>query len=126
MLNLKYVAFMLFWAYITFMAYPIQTASQLSSHIRALRRAKGLNQAQLGARLGLSQARMARIEGDPLSISVEQLLQVLSALGVQVTLEPLSEIRGSANVALPPVTGGGTGKLSAPPESATAAKDQDW
>ncbi len=69
---------------------------------------------------------MARIEGDPLSISVEQLLQVLSALGVQVTLEPLSEIRGPANVALPPVPGGGTGKLSAPPESATAAKDQDW
>lgn len=71
------------------MRYAIQTPSQLSSHLRALRKTQGLSQAQLGARLGLSQARIARIEGDPLSINVQQLLQVLSVLGVQMTLEPL-------------------------------------
>ena len=69
------------------MDYTIQIPSQLSSHLRALRKAKGLSQAGLGARLGLSQTRIARIEGDPLSISVEQLLQVLSVLGVRVTLD---------------------------------------
>jgi hypothetical protein len=36
----------------------------------------------------LSQTRIARIEGDPLAISVEQLLQVLSVLGVRVALDP--------------------------------------
>lgn len=71
------------------MGHTIQVPSQLSSHLRALRKAKGLSQAELGARLGLSQARVARIEGEPLSISVEQLLRVLAALGVGVTLDPL-------------------------------------
>lgn len=71
------------------MSYPIQVPSQLSSHLRALRKAKGLSQAELGRRLGLSQARVARIEGDPLSVSVEQLLRVCAALGVRVVLEPL-------------------------------------
>jgi HTH-type transcriptional regulator/antitoxin HipB len=70
------------------MGYTLQVPSQLSSHLRALRKAKGLSQAELGKRLGLSQARMARIEGDPLSISVEQLLQVFAALGVQLILQP--------------------------------------
>lgn len=71
------------------MSYPILVPSQLSSHLRALRKAKGLSQAELGRRLGLSQARVARIEGDPLSVSVEQLLRVCAALGVRVALDPL-------------------------------------
>jgi transcriptional regulator with XRE-family HTH domain len=75
------------------MGHTLQVPSQLSSHLRALRKAKGLSQAALGARLGLSQARVARIEGDPLSISVSQLLRVLAALGVGVTLEPLQAHR---------------------------------
>jgi HTH-type transcriptional regulator / antitoxin HipB len=69
------------------MAYPLQTPSQLPSHLRALRQARGWTQAELGTRLGLSQTRIARIEGAPLSVSVQQLLEVLSALGVRVVLE---------------------------------------
>jgi HTH-type transcriptional regulator / antitoxin HipB len=83
------------------MRYSIQLPSQLSSHMRALRKAKGLSQADLGLRLGLSQARIARIEGEPLSISTEQLLAVLAALGVQMVLEPLP---GGASAAKPKAT----------------------
>lgn len=72
------------------MRYPIQAPSQLSSHLRALRRVRGLSQAGLGAILGLSQTRIARIETDPLSISAGQLLRVLSALGMRMTLEPVT------------------------------------
>ena len=72
----------------------LQVPSQLSSHLRALRKAKGWSQAELGRRLGLSQARVARIEGEPLSISVEQLLRVLAALDVGVALEPM-QVQGS-------------------------------
>jgi HTH-type transcriptional regulator/antitoxin HipB len=90
------------------MRYALQTPLQLSSHLRALRKTQGLSQAQLGARLGLSQARIARIEGDPLSISVQQLLQVVSALGVQMTLEPLPSLpaqsKDTLSKAAPPVT----------------------
>lgn len=69
------------------MPYPIQTPSQLSSHLRALRIERGLSQAALGAILGLSQTRIARIEADPLSVSAGQLLRILSALGMRMTLE---------------------------------------
>ncbi len=90
------------------MAYPLQTPSQLPSHLRALRRARGWTQAELGARLGLSQTRIARIEGAPLSVSVQQLLEVLAALGVRLALEPLSApvaVTTSATTAQSPTRG---------------------
>jgi HTH-type transcriptional regulator/antitoxin HipB len=70
------------------MDYPIQSPGQLSSHLRALRKARGLSQAQLGAALGVGQTRVTRIEHDPTAISVEQLLGILSVLGVQMVLRP--------------------------------------
>jgi len=68
------------------MDYPIQFPAQLSSHLRALRKTRGLSQAQLGAVLGVGPTRITRIEGDPAAISVEQFLSVLNALGVQMVL----------------------------------------
>jgi HTH-type transcriptional regulator/antitoxin HipB len=113
------------------MGYPLQIPSQLSSHLRALRKAKGLSQAALGKRLGLSQARIARIEGDPLSIRVDQLLEVLTALGVRVTLDPLSTTpptaRGTAAITPPAMlaTGSATvGKVPLP--RATTEEEEDW
>jgi HTH-type transcriptional regulator/antitoxin HipB len=70
------------------MEYLIQSPEQLSSHLRALRKARGLSQAQLGAVLGVGPTRVTRIEHDPAAISVEQFLGVLSALGVQMVLRP--------------------------------------
>lgn len=70
------------------MDYPIQSPGQLSSHLRALRKARGLSQAQLGAVLGVGQTRVTRIEHDPTAISVEQFLGILNALGVQMVLRP--------------------------------------
>lgn len=71
------------------MDYPIQTPNQLSVHLRSLRRARGLSQAALGQALGVGQTRVARIEGNPTSISVEQLIDVLGALGVQLVLRDM-------------------------------------
>ena len=70
------------------MDYPIQSPGQLSSHLRALRKARGLSQAQLGAVLGVGQTRVTRIEHDPTAVSVEQFLGLLNALGVQMVLRP--------------------------------------
>lgn len=70
------------------MDYPIQSPGQLASHLRSLRKARGLSQAQLGAVLGVGQTRVARIEHDPTAISVEQFLGILNALGVQMVLRP--------------------------------------
>lgn len=68
------------------MNYAIQSPSQLAVHLRALRKARGLSQTDLGARLGLSQSRLARMENAPTQISVGALLELLSALGAHVEL----------------------------------------
>jgi len=75
------------------MNYPIQTPNQLSIHLRSLRRARGLSQAELGVALGVGQTRVARIEGNPTAISVEQLIEVLGALGVQLVLRDMGAQR---------------------------------
>lgn len=110
------------------MGHTLQVPSQLSSHLRALRKAKGLSQAELGARLGLSQARVARIEGEPLSISVEQLLRVLAALGVGVTLEPI-QVQGPQDVTVE-LTGvsakGEVGTLTVKSTPKRAKAKPDW
>jgi HTH-type transcriptional regulator/antitoxin HipB len=67
--------------------YPIRFASQMREHLRALRKMRGLTQAQLGNQLGVSQARIAEIEANPGLVSFEQLLQLLAHLGSGLLLE---------------------------------------
>ena len=69
------------------MEYLIQTPAQLATHLRALRNAKHLTQAQLGKLVGLHQSRIAKIERDPSLVSMRQVLKLLNALGVQVILQ---------------------------------------
>lgn len=69
------------------MDYLIQTPAQLSAHLRSLRKARGLTQAQLGHQVGLDQTRIAKIERDPRLVSVGQLLRILTLLGVRVALQ---------------------------------------
>lgn len=68
------------------MDYPIRFADQLKQHLRALRKTKGLTQAQLGELLGLGQVRVADIERNPSSISVAQLFKLLAALDASLLL----------------------------------------
>ena len=68
------------------MDYPILTPQQLSSHLRALRKAKGLTQEQLGIKLGLNQARIGKIERHPEQVSISQLLTILSLLGARLII----------------------------------------
>ena len=105
------------------MSYVIQIPSQLASHLRALRKAKGLTQAELATKVGVDQTRIAKIEGDPLSVSVKQFIKILSALGVQLALEPMLTVHASASLTAP------RGSLlaaaaSAPP--AIANDGEDW
>ncbi|HEV7816944.1 MAG TPA: helix-turn-helix domain-containing protein [Janthinobacterium sp.] len=67
--------------------YSIRLAAQLRQHLKALRKARNLTQAQLGQRIGVSQARIAEIEAQPGLVKFEQLLQLLSALEVRLSLK---------------------------------------
>jgi HTH-type transcriptional regulator / antitoxin HipB len=69
------------------MNYQIQTAAQLSAHLRSLRKARNLTQTQLGKHVRLNQARIGKIERDPAHVSVGQLLQILAALNTRVWLQ---------------------------------------
>lgn len=108
------------------MSHVIQVPSQLSSHLRALRKSRHLSQVDLGKRLGLSQARIARIEGDPLSISVDQLLRVLAALGVRATLDPMASGPGSAMVTGPTAQGAASAGVASKKRARARGQDQDW
>lgn len=68
------------------MDYPIHFAEQLSQHLRSFRKSRGLTQAQLALQLGVSQSRVANIENHPGTVSLDNLLAVLSALDVRVLL----------------------------------------
>jgi HTH-type transcriptional regulator/antitoxin HipB len=68
------------------MDYPIRFPDQIRQQLRALRKAKGLTQAQLGVVLGVGQVRIAEIERDPSVVSVAQLFKILAALDAQIFL----------------------------------------
>lgn len=70
------------------MSHSALNAAQLSIHLKSLRKAQGLTQAQLGSRIGVKQARIADIEKNPGAISVDQLLQLLHALDTRLLLAP--------------------------------------
>jgi HTH-type transcriptional regulator/antitoxin HipB len=77
---------------------------QLSAHLKSLRKAAGLTQSQLGERLGVGQVRVAEIEKDPGAISVQQLMQLLSALGSSLALsDPKNSV--SENTSSKPAKG---------------------
>jgi HTH-type transcriptional regulator/antitoxin HipB len=60
--------------------YPIKMAEQLRPQLQALRKKRGLTQAQLGAAIGVTQARIVEIEANPGLVSLQQIMQVLHAL----------------------------------------------
>ncbi len=60
---------------------------QFGPVLRAARKASGLSQAALGQRIGLSQSRLSALEQDPRSLSLEQLLGLISALGLELQVQ---------------------------------------
>lgn len=70
-------------------AIPLQIPTQLTTHLKSLRKAKGLTQAALGERIGVKQVRVADIERNPGAVSVGQLMQVLHALDARLLIEKI-------------------------------------
>jgi HTH-type transcriptional regulator/antitoxin HipB len=68
------------------MEYPVLTPQQLASHLRALRKARNLTQAELALRIGVTQSRIGKIERHPETVSLEQLLKTLNLLGARLVI----------------------------------------
>lgn len=81
------------------MAFPVQTLSQLRPILVGFRKSAGFTQAQLAARLGVTQQSYAQLEANPSAVSIDRLFKVLNVLGVRLTLDP-----GTPDAASPPDT----------------------
>ena len=87
----------------------ITTSGQLGPLLKQLRLEKGLSQTALGAKIGLSQERISRIESRPESVMVDQLLTVLMALDAALAVEPRISPKGQAGSPAPASPGLSTG-----------------
>lgn len=68
------------------MNYPVRTPDQLPKILRAFRKRKGLNQAALARRLGITQQAYSELERAPTKASFERLMQIMAALDAEIVL----------------------------------------
>lgn len=64
----------------------IQHPQQLASLLKAIRAQKGLSQAQVAARLGISHQAVSALEKQPEKATLERLMRILGVLQVDVVL----------------------------------------
>ncbi|MBL8372525.1 MAG: helix-turn-helix domain-containing protein [Burkholderiaceae bacterium] len=67
---------------------PLITALQLGHVLKSARKHRKLTQAQVAARLGLSQNRVSYLEQHPDELSFKQLLGWCAAVGLELRLGP--------------------------------------
>lgn len=67
--------------------YSVDTPQQLRTILRSLRQARGLTQAQLGQRIGVTQKRIARIEAAPEVTAFDQIARMVTAMGYRLVVE---------------------------------------
>ncbi|RTP97268.1 XRE family transcriptional regulator [Enterobacter sp. WCHEn045836] len=70
--------------------YPVRTLNQLRPLLLGFRKVKGLTQKDVSERLGVTQQTYARLEANPASASIERLFKVLTVLGVEISLSPMT------------------------------------
>lgn len=67
--------------------HAIKTLGQLSLILKGFRKEKGLTQAAMAERLGITQQSYAYFEANPASATLERLFLVLRMLGVEISLD---------------------------------------
>jgi len=75
--------------------YPIKTLSQLPLILKGFRKVKGLTQAAMAERLGITQQSYAHFEANPATATMERLYFVLRLLDVEIGLSETSQAGGT-------------------------------
>lgn len=85
--------------------FSVRTPDQLPGLLQSFRKASGLTQADVAARLGITQQTLSALERNATTVSAARLMKLLSILGVELVLR-------SRSGAPPPSgsSGSGTGK----------------
>lgn len=76
------------------MIYPIKTLSQLPLVLKGFRKEKGLTQAAMAERLGITQQSYAYFEANPATATLERLFMVLRMLDVEISLNQTAPATG--------------------------------
>jgi len=95
--------------------YPIKTLSQLPLALKGFRKEKGLTQAAMAERLGITQQSYAHFEANPATATLERVFMVLRMLDVEISLGQNSP--AASKGAVPAVKG--TGKRPAAVKAAS-------
>jgi HTH-type transcriptional regulator/antitoxin HipB len=72
------------------MNHRLVTAAQLGQLLQTARRSAGRSQSDLAATVGLSQSRVSKLELNPGTLTVDQLLALCASLDLELTLKPRS------------------------------------
>ncbi len=72
------------------MIYPIKTLSQFPLVLKGFRKEKGLTQAAMAEKLGITQQSYAYFEANPAAATLERLFMVLRMLDVEISLDKTS------------------------------------
>jgi HTH-type transcriptional regulator/antitoxin HipB len=72
------------------------TPLQAGHILQSARKAAGLSQAQLAAQVGLGQSRLSKLEQAPGALTLDQLLALCGALGLELTMQPRGEAPAAA------------------------------
>lgn len=73
------------------MEQKLTTPHQVGHLLTASRKSQGMTQFQVAGRLGISQARLSELEQNPGRLSVERLLVLVNALGLELSLRSPAE-----------------------------------
>lgn len=81
--------------------YSIGSGEQLRAYLKALRKMRGMTQQDLADRLGVTRPRVWKIEQSPADVTLVNLLSVLTALGVQLTIHDPNEAKQDTPIPRP-------------------------
>jgi len=85
----------------------VQSPSQLTLHLKSLRKSRNVTQANMAKRLQITQERYSQIERNPELIATGRLLEILAVLGVDVLLKLRPRESASMPTPTPPPTSRG-------------------
>jgi len=67
-------------------SYPIKTPEQLGAVLQGCRKSQELTQAEVGARVGLPQKEISKLELNPANTSLARVFKLLAALELEIVV----------------------------------------
>lgn len=80
------------------MNYPIKTLNQLPLILKGFRKERGVTQAAMAEKLGITQQSYAYFEANPTTATLDRLFMVLRILSVEISLEQAASVTSPSHI----------------------------